>query len=266
MNDIHYAAPRKRFGQNFLVDANIIRRIIDTINPQKHETIIEIGPGRGALTDYLIDASNELHTVEIDKDLCQALRTRWPDRKNFSLHEGDALKMDYSELFHGDQLRVVGNLPYNISTPLLFHLLTFSPLIRDMHFMLQLELVERICAHPGSKTYGRLTVMINYYCKTRNVFTVPANAFYPPPKVNSAIIQLQPHTRKPIVADDENNLMLLVRDAFTQRRKTLANAIKKWLSTKQIKQIEIDPKIRPDQLSVAQFVKLSNHWYSLNHA
>jgi 16S rRNA (adenine1518-N6/adenine1519-N6)-dimethyltransferase len=250
--------PRKRFGQNFLTDQNIIRRIVSAIAPKKDQRLLEIGPGQGALTELLLQYEAELTAVELDRDLAAMLRDMFAMQTHFHLIEGDALSMDIRSIASPDnRVRIVGNLPYNISTPLLFHLLKTQNCIIDMHFMLQKELVDRLAATPGSKDYGRLTVMVQYHCDVVPVFDVPPGAFYPPPKVMSAIVRLLP--RPPInLADNLETLSQVVNAAFQQRRKTLRNTLKLLMPESVIVAAGIDPSARAETLSVAQFVGLAN--------
>ena len=251
--------PRKRFGQNFLHDHHIIQKIVKVINPQSNEHLIEIGPGLGALTQYLAQAGTQLEVIEIDRDLLAGLTNLAEQHANLTVHHADALKFDFNRLVKSsERLRIVGNLPYNISTPLLFHLINHIQLVKDMYFMLQKEVVERLAAKPGESAYGRLSVMVQYYCQVSYLFTVKPGAFYPAPKVDSAIVRLIPHPALPYVAKDFNFFSQIVLHAFNQRRKTLQNSLKTLLTTEQIKASGIDPTIRPEQLSVADFVQLSN--------
>ena len=254
---------KKRFGQHFLHDHHVIQKLIYEINPLPSDLMVEIGPGLGALTFPLLDKIDKLHVVEIDRDVIKRLEQK--NNPKLSIHSVDALEFDFSNLSKdGDSLRVVGNLPYNISTPLIFHLL--EPLtdsgiiipISDMHFMLQNEVVQRITASPGSKSFGRLSVMVQYYCETEYLFFVGPESFDPPPKVDSAILRLKPWIDKPFTAKDDKQLSILVAQAFSMRRKTLRNNLKKILSTEQIESLEIDPSQRAETLSVKDFVKLSN--------
>jgi 16S rRNA (adenine1518-N6/adenine1519-N6)-dimethyltransferase len=249
---------KKRFGQHFLHDQNVIQNIITSIYPKADENLVEIGPGLGALTFPLLEKVNHLHVVEIDRDIIQRLKDRQDPR--ITIHDNDALKFDPVCIHkQGDHLlRVVGNLPYNISTPLIFHLLETAAIIQDMHFMLQKEVVDRMTATPNNKLYGRLSVMVQYHCQTENLFKVPPGAFNPPPKVDSAVIRLIPWKTKPVIAKDEKALSLLVNQAFMKRRKTLRNAIKDSLTVEQIESTGIDPILRPENLRVEDFVKLSN--------
>lgn len=251
---------KKRFGQNFLVDKSVIERIVDSINPQAEDNIIEIGPGLGALTKPLLEKVNELHVIELDRDIIPRLVKNCSTDGNLIVHETDVLKFNFAKHFEAmkteNLLRIAGNLPYNISTAVLFLLLGNRNIIKDMHFMLQKEVVERICAMPGNRTYGRLSVMIQAYCKVSPLFTVPASAFTPAPKVESAILRLEPNDmyskdiKNPGVFED------LVKHAFSHRRKTLANTLKNICSSDQIRQANIDPGQRAEQLSVQNYIKL----------
>ncbi len=249
--------PRKRFGQNFLHDQGIIQRIIDAVNPQPGDTLVEIGPGLGALTEHLLRAAGELQAVELDRDLIPHLQQELAPLGELTIHNADALKFDFSTLFQGDKLRLVGNLPYNISTPLIFHLLEKPGLIRDMHFMLQQEVVERMAAGPGGGDYGRLSIMVQYHCRVDKLFTVPPGAFNPPPKVYSAIVRLVPYEQPPVDVGDEAQFAKLVARAFTQRRKTLRNNLKGLLDSEAIEACGIDPGRRPETLSLEEFAALS---------
>jgi 16S rRNA (adenine1518-N6/adenine1519-N6)-dimethyltransferase len=250
---------RKRFGQNFLHDPRIIQNIIKAIHPTPGQRIVEIGPGQGALTEELLTGTEgSLDVIELDRDLIPILRTKFFNYPNFHIHEGDALKFDFATLAKGEKLRVVGNLPYNISTPLLFHLISFADQIQDMHFMLQKEVVQRICAAAGDSSYGRLSVMMQYYCDTEYLFTVPPGAFNPAPKVDSAIVRLVPKNQQALTAQDPVAFSNLVRTAFAQRRKTLRNNLKGVLTAEQIEALGIDPGIRPEKLSLQDFINLSN--------
>ena len=247
--------PRKRFGQNFLVSAGIVARIIDAIAPAPGDRLVEIGPGQGALTQPLLERLPVLDVVEIDRDLAAGLRARFaPER--LRVHEGDALAFDFCSL--GTDLRVVGNLPYNISSPLLFHLAAQSACLRDCHFMLQREVVERMAAQPGSRTYGRLSVMLQYRFGVEKLLRVPPGAFLPVPQVESAFARLVPHRPLPHPAQDERCFATLVAQAFSQRRKTLRNALRDLLSQEQIRAAGIEPSLRPEMLSVGEFVRLAD--------
>lgn len=259
---VHQA--RKRFGQNFLVDQNIIDAIISAIAPKPDQNLIEIGPGQGALTAPLLSQCPSLTILELDRDLIPLLESKFQQFPNLAIHQGDALKTDFSQFYiEGKPLRIVGNLPYNISTPLLFHLLESYHKIQDMYFMLQREVVERLSAVPGEKNYGRLSVMAQYHCEVQPLFLVPATAFRPIPKVESAIVLIKPYQKKPFVAKDLKHLATLVRCCFQQRRKTIKNSLKQFLSTEQMNQLDIDLSLRPQNLSVEKFVQLSNQMEAL---
>ena len=249
---------RKRFGQHFLHDRNLVDRMVRTLDLKQDDTVVEIGPGRGALTYPLLEDLPHLHVVELDRDLITLLRQEnTPDR--LSIHESDALKFDFRTLKPADKpLRVVGNLPYNISTPLIFHLLSQSDAISDMTFMLQKEVVDRLTASPGTRDWGRLSIMVQYYCQADYLFFVPPGAFSPPPKLDSAVVRLLPYPTLPHPADDEDHLRRLVAQAFTQRRKAIRNSLKSLVSLEQFEAVGIDAGLRPDQLSVADYVALAN--------
>lgn len=252
---------RKRFGQNFLVDEDVIDRIVRAIRPLPGQAVVEIGPGLAALTKPLSDEAGHLHVVELDRDLAARLRADEQLGPRLTVHEADALRFDFAALARelGQPLRVCGNLPYNISTPLIFQLLAQSGAISDMHFMLQKEVVERLAAAPGCADYGRLTIMVQYHCYVEPVLMVPPGAFLPPPKVESAVVRLIPHPVKPVVADDEALLSRICAEAFTQRRKTLRNALRNWLDDEGFTALGLDPQLRPENLSVADYVAIANH-------
>lgn len=256
----HAHRARKRFGQNFLHDPFVIRQIVTAINMQSTDNMVEIGPGRGALTDQLMQQLDTLVTIELDRDLIPLLRDRFIKKQGkLIIHQGDALQFDYRSLANTrHKLRIVGNLPYNISTPLLFHLLDFQEVIEDMHFLLQLELVQRLAAQPGSKAYGRLSIKAQYHCQVENLFEVSPEAFKPVPKVISALVRLRPRSQPQIIAKDCQVLDELLRNVFNQRRKTLHNSLKTILSPEQIHRLDVDLSLRPEQLTVADFVQLSN--------
>lgn len=247
---------RKRFGQNFLSDPNIIRKIVDAIRPQPGETMVEIGPGLGAMTDPIVERIGHLHVVEIDRDLIARLKQRYgPDK--LSIHEGDALAFDFGAL--GADLRVVGNLPYNISTPLLFHLATFAEGVRDMHFMLQKEVVMRMVAEPDTPDYGRLSVMLQVRFGMASIFDVPPGAFRPEPKVTSSIVRMVPLPADRPRPDDEALFGRIVAAAFGQRRKTLRNTLRDFLSDADFEVLALDPSLRGERLSVADYIAIANH-------
>ncbi|WP_148253548.1 16S rRNA (adenine(1518)-N(6)/adenine(1519)-N(6))-dimethyltransferase RsmA [Aidingimonas lacisalsi] len=250
---------RKRFGQNFLRDPGIVSRIVRAIAPRDGDRLIEIGPGQGALTGPLLEANGSLEVIELDRDLVPGLRVQFFRYPGFVIHEGDALKLDYLA-FKGDgpPLRVVGNLPYNIATPLIVRLMEAGRAIADMHFMLQKEVVERLAASPGGAAWGRLSVMAQYHCQVDDLFSVPPEAFVPQPNVDSAIVRLTPHAELPHVAVDENILFDVVRDAFGQRRKTLRNNLKAHLTPAELERLSIDSGRRPQTLTVEEFVRIAN--------
>lgn len=250
---------RKRFGQNFLTDQSIINSIVRSIRPQSHDRLVEIGPGQGAITQQLIESCPSLQVIELDRDLIPILLAQFAKYTDFKIHQQDALKFDFSSLIVDERpLRIVGNLPYNISTPLIFHLLTYQERISDMHFMLQKEVVNRLVASPGEKNYGRLSVMVQYYCQTECLFEVPPESFDPQPKVDSAIVRLQPYQTIPFIADNIQHLSQLVNLAFQQRRKTLRNTLKQLIDTDTIETLDINTRLRPENLSVEDYVNLSN--------
>ena len=249
---------RKRFGQHFLHDRNLVDRMVRTLGLQQDDTLVEIGPGRGALTYPLLEEIPHLHVVELDRDLIALLRQEnSPER--LTIHESDALRFDFRPLKPADKpLRVIGNLPYNISTLLIFHLLSQADAISDMTFMLQKEVVDRLTASPGTRDWGRLSIMVQYHCQADYLFFVPPGAFSPPPKVDSAVVRLIPHASPPHPANDEEHLRRLVAQAFTQRRKAIRNSLKSQVTLEQFEQAGIDAGLRPDQLTVADYVTLAN--------
>ncbi|MCU7933275.1 MAG: 16S rRNA (adenine(1518)-N(6)/adenine(1519)-N(6))-dimethyltransferase RsmA [Candidatus Thiodiazotropha sp. (ex Dulcina madagascariensis)] len=256
---------RKRFGQNFLHDPGIIQRIVQAIDPRQDDNLLEIGPGQGAITTQLLPLVRRMHVVELDRDLIEPLAHLCAPLGELEIHNEDALKFDFSRLAKTDApLRVVGNLPYNISTPLLFHLLDQSEQILDMHFMLQREVVDRMAAAPGSKTYGRLSVMLQARAEVTSLFRVGPGAFNPPPKVDSAFVRLQPCNPPPYRIDDWDIFSKLVSQAFSQRRKTLRNSLRNFLSTATMEVAGIDPGVRAEQLSVEDFANLANRVLSVN--
>ncbi|MFA9488481.1 MULTISPECIES: 16S rRNA (adenine(1518)-N(6)/adenine(1519)-N(6))-dimethyltransferase RsmA [unclassified Mannheimia] len=257
---------RKRFGQNFLHDMNVIHSIVSAINPKKDEFLLEIGPGLAALTEPVAELVDKLTVVEIDRDLAERLRHHPFLSQKLTVIEQDALRFNFREYFESqnvekDTVRVFGNLPYNISTPLIFHLLTFHDLIKDMHFMLQKEVVKRLCAAPNSKAYGRLTIMAQYYCQVIPVLEVPPSAFKPAPKVDSAVVRLVPYNQLPYPAKDIYWLNRVTTQAFNQRRKTLRNALSTLFTAEQLEALGIDLTARAENLTIADYVRLANWLY-----
>jgi 16S rRNA (adenine1518-N6/adenine1519-N6)-dimethyltransferase len=249
---------RRRFGQNFLHDPLVIQRIVEAIDPRPGQRLVEIGPGQGAITLPLLKACRRLHVVELDRDLIGPLAARASALGELVIHQQDALQFDFAALAGGGRIRVVGNLPYNISTPLLFHLMDQSEYIDDMHFMLQKEVVERLAAMPGSRDYGRLSVMLQYRCRVEPLFGVGPGAFRPAPRVESAFVRLQPYAEPPVPARDPASLATLVRQAFSHRRKTLRNGLRGLLSAEQIRDAHVDPAARPETLTLPQYVALAD--------
>jgi len=249
---------RKRFGQNFLHDPGVIEQIIRAINPKPDDAIVEIGPGLGALTEEILAVNPRLQVVELDRDLSPVLRTKFFNYPEFRIHEADALKFDFSELMVDRPLRIIGNLPYNISTPLIFHLLAQADVVQDMHFMLQKEVVQRMAAVPGDNNYGRLGIMTQYFCKVQPLFEVGSGAFRPAPKVDSAIVRLVPHKTLPHPAKDLATLQAVVRTAFNARRKTLRKALGGMVSAEQLQSLGINDGLRPENLSLADYVAIAD--------
>ncbi|HET7125871.1 MAG TPA: 16S rRNA (adenine(1518)-N(6)/adenine(1519)-N(6))-dimethyltransferase RsmA [Lysobacter sp.] len=252
---------KKHLGQNFLHERGVIERIVQAIDPRPGEGIVEIGPGQGALTFPLLDRHGALTAIEFDRDLHAPLQAAAREHGELRLIEGDVLGVDFSALaaeLGVEKIRLVGNLPYNLSSPILFHALDHAIAIRDMHFMLQKEVVERMAAPPGSKVYGRLSVMLQAYCAVTPLFTVPPGAFRPAPKVDSAVVRLVPHSADSIDIRDRERFASIVRAAFGQRRKTLRNALSGVLEAEAIAAAGLDPGARAEQLSVADFVRLAD--------
>ncbi len=251
--------PRKRFGQHFLHDVGVIHRILTAVDPQPSDHVVEIGPGRGALTRGLLKLTDTLDAVELDRDLIEPLREACREWGDLRVHNADALTFDFCRLHPGEKaLRLVGNLPYNISTPLLFHLLDQAHCLRDMHFMVQKEVAKRLAAQPGGHCYGRLSVMVQYHCQATRLFDIGPRAFWPPPKVDSAVVRLVPHSQPPVTVKNPVVFGQVVGRAFSQRRKTLRNALKELLSAAEIQAINIDPGLRAEVLDLAAFARLAN--------
>lgn len=262
---------RKRFGQNFLVSAGIIRKIVDAVSPRAGDTLVEIGPGLGALTDPLLERIDHMHVVEIDRDLITRLRERYPNER-LSIHEGDALEFDFGTLVAQEnsagterivnRFKIVGNLPYNISSPLLFHLAQYAAHVHDMHFMLQREVVDRMVAEPGSSEFGRLSVMLQYRFHMERLFIVPPGSFNPPPKVDSAVVRMIPIDFSKVGAGEtavnETRFAEVVAMAFSQRRKMLRNTLKPLLSEARLIALGIEPTVRAEDLAVTDYVRIAN--------
>ncbi len=249
---------RKRFGQNFLHDPGVIERIIRAIHPKPDDAIVEIGPGLGAITEEILTVNPRLQVVELDRDLIPVLRTKFFNYPEFRIHEADALTFDFSQIADTKPLRIIGNLPYNISTPLIFHLLSQAGAVQDMHFMLQKEVVQRMAAVSGDNNYGRLGIMTQYFCKVQPLFEVAPGAFRPAPKVDSAIVRLVPHKQLPHPAKDFTTLQAVVRTAFNARRKTLRKALGSLVTVEQLQALGINDGLRPENLSLADYVSIAD--------
>lgn len=247
---------RKRFGQHFLTDPGVVDEILNAICPGDIDTIVEIGPGQAAITGPLLRQSGHVHAIELDRDLAARLRQQFAGDSRLTIHEADALRFDYATL--GEGLRIVGNLPYNISTPLLFHLLDYRERIIDMHFMLQKEVVARMAASPGSKAYGRLGIMLGCFFDIEALFDVDRTAFDPPPDVTSAIVRLSPLPEGTYPVRDPAALSRLVATAFSQRRKTIRNSLRKVADESLLESVGIDPQLRPEAIAIAEYVRLAN--------
>ena len=259
-NKVHLGhTARKRFGQNFLTDQGVISSIVGAIAPDNNHVMVEIGPGLGALTEPVADSIDNLTVVELDRDLVERLQNHPTLKDKLTIHQGDALQFDFGQLQQpGKKMKVFGNLPYNISTPLMFHLFEFAEQIETMHFMLQKEVVLRLSASPGTKAYGRLTVMAQYFCQVVPVLEVPPTSFTPAPKVDSAVVRLLPYEIKPWPCKNVDVLRHLCTTAFNMRRKTLRNNLKTLLSDDDFAALQIDATLRPEQISVEQYVTMAN--------
>lgn len=263
-DDATFGKPAKKsLGQHFLHERGIVDKLVLAIDPRPGDRIVEIGPGQGALTFPLLDRHGALTAIEFDRDLLQPLTAAAKAHGELTLINADVMNVDFTGLAAGTQalderIRLVGNLPYNLSSPILFHALDHAAAVRDMHFMLQKEVVDRMAAGPGSKVYGRLSVMLQAYCTVTALFKVPPGAFRPPPKVDSAVVRLVPHPPARIGIDDPRRFAEIVRAAFGQRRKTLRNALGTVCTAEQIVAVGIDPQRRAEQLEVADFVRLAN--------
>ncbi len=254
---------KKHFGQHFLHDQGIIDRIVNSIAPRSGQSIVEIGPGLGAITFPLLRCCGQLQAIEIDRDVIDRLRQYHAE--GLIIHEISALDFQLPQADDGTLWRVVGNLPYNLSTPLLFHWLDQARYIADLHFLLQKEVVERMAASPGSKQYGRLSVTTQYRCRVEPLFSVSADAFRPPPKVESAFVRLEPYRKPPVILKDQETFHGLLRQVFGQRRKTLRNVLKAQLTAEDLLAAGIDGGNRPEQLTLDQFAGLSNLIYEKNN-
>jgi 16S rRNA (adenine1518-N6/adenine1519-N6)-dimethyltransferase len=255
-----YYQVRKRFGQHFLRDQNIIERIITTFDPKPGEKIIEIGPGKGALTIPLLHQHHELDVVEVDRDLAKAINEKCKDLGSLKVHCVDALDFDFCQ-FDNKRLRIIGNLPYNISTPILFHLLKYGHCISDMFFMLQKEVVERLSAEPGCKEYGRLSVMVQSQCQVEKLFNIGPESFIPSPKVDSSVVRLRLYGSTDINMSNPEIFAQIVKLAFAQRRKTLRNSLKPLFNEDQIKNVGISPDARAEELTIDQFARLTDQYH-----
>ena len=252
--------PKKSFGQHFLHERRYIERIVSAISPRPDDFLVEIGPGEGALTFPLLAAAGKLTAIELDTDLIPRLQANAASVGELAIVHADVLKVDFTALARGagvSQLRIAGNLPYYISSPILFHCVEHAAAITDMHFMLQKEVVDRMAAEPGSKVYGRLSVMLQLACRVEPLFDVPPGAFRPPPKVDSAVVRLVPIAAEARHDADPDRLHVIVKAAFAQRRKTLGNALRQWMDADAIRQADVDPKARAETLSPSDFVRLA---------
>ena len=254
------ARPKKSFGQHFLHEKRYIDSIVSSISPKPDDVVIEIGPGEGALTLPLLGAAGKLTAIELDTDLIPDLKARAAEVGQLEVIHADVLKVDFTALARErgvDKLRIAGNLPYYISSPILFHCVEHAHVIEDMHFMLQKEVVDRMAAEPGSKVYGRLSVMLQLVCRIEPLFEVPPGAFRPPPKVDSAVVRMVPLPPERLPDADPARLYAVVRAAFSQRRKTLSNALKQVMDAEAIRSADVDPKARAEVLSPADFIRLA---------
>ena len=257
MKPIHHQA-RKRFGQNFLHDPQVIGRIVASINPKEGDNIVEIGPGPGALTRPILQKAKRMRAIELDRDVIPKLKMFCFGDGELDIIESDALKIDFAELADGPgSLRVIGNLPYNISTPLMFRLFEQIAYIKDMHFMLQKEVVERLVAVPGTKDYGRLSIMTQYYCQANLLFIVKPGAFNPPPKVDSAIVRLEPKKDAKFIETDVKLLNRIVTSAFNLRRKTIRNSLKEFLNEEDFDELDLNSKERAENLDLPTFIRIT---------
>jgi len=252
---------KKRFGQHFLNDSHVIDHFLQVVNPQSSDHFVEIGPGQGAMTLALLNQHiSQLDAIEIEHDAFAIVQQRCKAFETLCLHKADACHFDFNLIQSDQSMRLIGNLPYNIGLNLLFHCLSFRHLFQDIHFMLQKEVVDRIVATPGSKTYGRLSVMVQYYCEAEHLFDVPPSAFWPAPSVMSSVFRLIPYPQLvQNAANDEATLEKIVQQAFSQRRKMIGNSLSHFISTQALEQLGIDPKQRPEQLPKQAFITISNY-------
>lgn len=252
---------RKRFGQNFLHDQGVINDIVDAIGPTDEAIMVEIGPGLAALTEPVAEQVEQLHVVELDRDLAARLATHPFLKDKLVIHQADAMKFDFANIARGQskKMKVFGNLPYNISTPLMFHLFEYAEQIQDMHFMLQKEVVERLCAGPGTKDYGRLTIMAQYYCRAMPVLEVPPECFKPAPKVNSAVVRLMPRALDERFDLNPAMLSNVCHQAFNQRRKTLRNSLKQLVTEQELIDLDMDPTTRAERVPLQSYFRLSQY-------
>ena len=247
---------KKKFGQNFLKDAAIIHSIIQSINPLPNDLLIEIGPGLGALTKPLLEKTNRLLAIELDRDIVSWMENEY-SKKNITIFNEDVLNFNFNQF--DQKIRIVGNLPYNISTPILFKCIDNILNIKDLHFMLQKEVVDRMVAIPSSPEYGRLSVMLQYYFAMEHLVDVPKESFEPEPKVESSFVRLIPYEQYPFIANNIEQFARIVKEAFSQRRKTIRNTLKSFISENDFEKIGINPQLRAENLSVSDFVKISNY-------
>lgn len=250
---------KKYLGQNFLQDENIITDIVHQAGIKQNDDVIEIGPGLGALTRHILKITQRIEVIEFDKDVILLLKAACNMYGQLNIRQQDVLTVNFQDFYHGNKLKLIGNLPYNIASTILFHLIAYAKIFKDMHFMLQKEVVDRIAAAPSEKNYGRLSVMLQYHFKCEALFIVPASAFHPKPKVKSRILRLIPHQSLPCVANNYALFRTIVKQTFQMRRKTLRNTLKYLVTTEQLKQLPIELSLRPENLSVIDFVNLTNH-------
>jgi 16S rRNA (adenine1518-N6/adenine1519-N6)-dimethyltransferase len=251
--------PRKRFGQNFLRDEQVIAAVLSAIGPRQDQSLVEIGPGTGALTRSLVKLCKRLDVIEIDRDLVALLKKEFAGYDRLRIHQADALTFDFRALGEDKKLRIIGNLPYNIATPLLFHLFEQTDCIEDMHFMLQKEVVDRLSAGPDGKDYGRLSIMAQCHCRVERLFDVDPESFYPRPRVTSSVVRLTPHPVKPVSDEQFGLFSRIVSEAFSQRRKTLRNSLRKLFAASEIASLGIEPNARAETLDLEDYVALSRY-------